>query len=96
VDEKLQGLTLNEIKTSMGKIAKDLVDGEKIELVCHLLESDNNLGRSLIIDLNSPGPNNIKQVDQRTIEYIIYKNVKYELGKRDAGIEELPLKVDRE
>ncbi len=80
----------------MGKIAKDLVDGEKIELVCHLLESDNNLGRSLIIDLNSPGPNNIKQVDQRTIEYIIYKNVKYELGKRDAGIEELPLKVDRE
>jgi hypothetical protein len=96
VDEKLQSLTDNDLKKNLGKIAKDLVDGEKVELVCHLLDSDNNLGRSLIIDLNSTGPSNIKQVDHRTIEYIIYKNVRYELGKRDPNIEDLPLKVDRE
>lgn len=64
-------------------------------MVCHLLESDNNLGRSLVIDLNAPHNNNYRQVDHRTIEYVIYKNVKYSLGRKAPGTDELPLKVDR-
>ena len=36
--------------------------------------------------------NNFRQVDHRTIEHIIYRNVKYTLGKKAAGSEEFPLK----
>jgi hypothetical protein len=32
-------------------------------------------------------------VDHRTIDYIIYKNVKYTLGKKSSDVE-VPLKVD--
>lgn len=54
------------------------------------------MGRSAIIDLNAPESNNFRQVDHRSIDYIIYKNVKYSLGKKPAAqaIEEVPLKVD--
>lgn len=33
-------------------------------------------------------------MDHRTIEYIIFRNVKYSLGKKAAGTEDLPVKVD--
>jgi hypothetical protein len=77
------------------KISKDLIEGEVAEITGHLVESDNNLGRSLIIDLNAPKPNNFRQVDHRAIDFIIYRNVKYSLGKKAAGSEEFPLKYDR-
>ena len=64
-------------------------------MIGHLVESENNLGRSLMIDLNAPVYNNFRQVDHRTIQYIIFKNVKYSLGKKDKSIEELPLKYDK-
>ena len=51
----------------------------------HLVDCDNNLGRSAIIDLNAPESNNFRQVDHRSIDYIIYKNVKYSLGKKPTG-----------
>lgn len=56
-----------------------------------MVECNYNLGRTLIIDLNGPPKNNFRQVDHRTIEWIIYRNVKYTVGKRST-IEELPLK----
>lgn len=65
-----------------------------VETTGHLLECENNLGRSLIVDLNAPKANNIRSVDHRTIQFIIFKNVKYSLGKKAPGTEELPLKVD--
>ena len=46
-------------------------------------------GRSLVVDLNSDS--GFKQVDHRTINWIIHKNVKYSLGK-SAKKEDLPLK----
>ena len=53
------------------------------------------MGRSSIIDLNALGTNNFRQVDHRTIDWIIYKNVKYSLGKKAAGDnQDIPLKVD--
>jgi hypothetical protein len=52
------------------------------------------MGRSTVIDLNAPIYNNFRQVDHRTIEYIIYKNVKYSLGRKSPGTEELPIKSD--
>lgn len=65
-------------------------------MVAHLVDCDNNLGRSAVIDLNAPESNNFRQVDHRSIDYIIYKNVKYSLGKKPAGQvnEEIPLKTD--
>lgn len=50
-------------------------------MVCHLVECDTNLGRSVVIDLNAPQGKNYRQVDHRSIDYIIFKNVKYSLGK---------------
>jgi len=52
------------------------------------------MGRSTVIDLNAPIYNNFRQVDHRTIEYIIYKNVKYSLGSKSPETEELPIKYD--
>lgn len=48
-------------------------------------------GRSLVVDLNADGA--FKQVDHRTINWIIYKNVKYSLGK-SAVKQDLPLKPE--
>jgi hypothetical protein len=39
----------------------------------------------MVIDLNAPIYNNIRSVDHRSIDYIIFKNVKYQLGKKAAG-----------
>lgn len=79
----------------MKELTKSIVEGESCEIVGHLVESENNLGRSLVIDLNAPANNNFRQVDHRSIEYIIFKNVKYSLGKKAPDTEELPLKYDR-
>ena len=59
----------------------------------HLVDCENNLGRSSIIDLNAPLFNNFRQVDHRSIDWIIFKNVKYSLGKKSAkdASENIPL-----
>lgn len=49
------------------ELSKHLIEGESCEIVGHLIDSDNFLGRSMIIDLNAPANNNIRQVDHRTI-----------------------------
>lgn len=94
----MQKINFNELKKAdvLKKLSKDLIEGELVEITGHLIESDNNLGRSLIIDLNAPKANNFRQVDHRTIDYIIYRNVKYSLGKKAPGSEEFPLKYDRD
>lgn len=50
-------------------------------MVCHLVEAENMLGRSTVIDLNAQGENKFRQVDHRSIEFIILRNVKYSLKK---------------
>ena len=62
-------MTFNQIQKSdeAKKLSKNLTDGELVEITGHLIESENNLGRSLIIDLNAPKNNNFRQVDHRTI-----------------------------
>lgn len=95
-EEKLAAADFKELKKSqvLAKFAKDIVEGEMVEMVCHLKESDNGMGRSLVIDLGAPHNNNFRQVDHRTIQWIIFKNIKYELGKRDPGYDELPVKPE--
>jgi len=75
-------------------ILKEIAEGEECVITGHLVNSENHLGRSSIIDLNAPAGNNFRQVDHRTIQWIIYKNVKYSLGNKSTT-EELPLKRDK-
>jgi len=42
------------------------------------------MGRTLVIDLNAPIWNRFRQVDHRTIQSIILKNVKYNLGRKST------------
>lgn len=59
-------------------------------MTCHLVKVENNLGRSTVIDLTAKGENKFRQIDHRTIEWIIFKNVKYVLkkgGKKDEEID---------
>lgn len=54
------------------------------EIVGHLVKSEQLMGRSLVIDLNAPASQNFRQVDHRTIQSIVFKNVKYNLGKKST------------
>jgi len=63
-------------------------------MVCHLLNCEQNLGRSLVIDVEAPAGKGFRQVDHRTIQSIILKNVKYSLGKKSNFKTFEPKKVD--
>jgi len=91
-------MTAADLKKSdvVNKMSKEIIEGKSVEIVGHLVESENHLGRSLIIDLKAPKTNNFRQVDHRTIEWIILRNVKYTLGKKAPGTDELPLKFDKD
>ncbi len=53
-------------------------------MTCAMVEVENNLGRSLVIDLKTSSDNKYRQIDHRTIDSIIFKNIKYVL-KRSGG-----------
>lgn len=97
IESKIKEIKYEDIKKgqNMKQITKNLIEGELVEITGHLLESENNLGRSLVTDLNAPKDNNFRYVDHRTIEYIIFKNVKYSLGRK-TETEELPIRHDKD
>jgi len=74
VIEKLSEVRETEFNTEKRKIAKEILLGREITLTGYVVKSDQKLGRSLIIDLET---NAYKQVDHRTIESFIFKGVKY-------------------
>ena len=92
LDEKLVAdklATVNQAHLKVDKqlnaFSKQLLEGESCTLVCHLLQVETKLGRSLVHDLETK---TVKMVDHRTIDYIVFKNVKYVLGKKKAEEEE--------
>jgi len=50
-------------------------------MVCHLVKAESSLGRSTVIDLTTKHANKFRQVDHRSINYIIINNKKYILKK---------------
>ena len=78
---------------SIKNLQKVVTEGQDCQITGYLENVEGNLGRSLVIDLNSKGKSPYRQVDHRTINWIIYKNVKYTLGKK-ASQDDLPLKAD--
>lgn len=56
-------------------------------MTCHLVKAESSLGRSTVIDLTTKHHNKFRQVDHRSINYLIINNVKYVLkkgGKKQA------------
>ena len=81
--EKLEQIKFDDLKKKeiLTTVAKDIIEGQRVTMVCHLVEAQNSLGRSLVTDLSSAAPNKFRQVDHRSIESITLKNVKYTLKK---------------
>ena len=46
-----------------------------------MVEADGALGRSTVIDLSAKTANKFRQVDHRSISFLILRNVKYVLSK---------------
>lgn len=42
-----------KLDQTLKKLAKEVVTGKDCTMICHLLEVENNLGRSLVIDLSA-------------------------------------------
>ena len=75
-------------------LSKQLIAGTECKMTCHMIEVENNLGRSLVIDLNTKGQSKFRQVDHRSIDYIIFQNVKYILKKGAKKQEDEPYNKD--
>ena len=81
--EKLKDTKLEDLKNAkqLAQLSKSLIEGELCTMRCILIKSEDSLGRSTVIDLDATTPSKYRQVDHRTIEYIILRNVKYVLKK---------------
>jgi len=93
VQDKLSSMTPVQLKDAktLTDLTKSIVEGEECTMTCHLVEAESSLGRSTVIDLTSTHDNKFRQVDHRSINYIIFKNVKYVLkksGKKQTKAEE--------
>jgi hypothetical protein len=65
-------------------------------MTCHMVEVENNLGRSLVIDLGADSDNKFRQIDHRTIESIIFKNVKYSLKKGGKSFSDIDTNIPKD
>lgn len=51
--------------------------GENRTLVGYLIKTETGFGRSMVIDLDIKESNKIRQVDHRTLNWLIVRNIKY-------------------
>jgi hypothetical protein len=71
-------LSKTEITKVLKKVSKSLLQGEERTLIGYLLKVEPKVGRSTVIDLElSADQYRVRQVDHRTINWLIIKNVKY-------------------
>ncbi len=47
-------------KAKVAAIANQFTEGEPCTMICHLVNTENNLGRSTVIDLSAPGDNKFR------------------------------------
>ena len=87
---------IGDLKKSK-KLAKALLQGEECVIVGKMINLEPKLGRSMIKDLRVPFGYNLRQVDHRTVEWIIFKNRKFILkksGKKYPVLPEAALKIE--
>ena len=81
----------------LSALAKMIVSGEDCAMTCHMVEVENNLGRSLVIDLKADCKDNrFRQVDHRSIESIVFKNVKYVLKKGGKSFDDIDTRIAKD
>ena len=83
VDEKQVLEKLQEVKAKPNAekaraLAKELLVGKETTLIGRLSRAEGKLGRSLVVDLPTQG---YRQVDHRTLRWLIIDNVKYTVKK---------------
>ncbi len=61
------------------KISSDISNGEARTLVGYLVSTEPKMGRSMVVDLTKPSGQNSRLVDHRTLNWMIFKGVKYEV-----------------
>jgi len=60
--EKLAEYSFKDIKDAKkrAQITKEIVEGKDCEMTCHLINTENNLGRSTVIDLSATSENKFR------------------------------------
>ena len=78
INELLANVDNYKTKKSITEFTKDLLTGENRTLVGYLINSEPMTGRSTVIDLEvAIDKHRLRQVDHRSIQWMILKNVKY-------------------
>ncbi len=78
-----ENISIKELK----KIVKNAYKGEERILTGYLKKTETGFGRSTVIDLEADRGNNadwdarVRQVDHRTLNWLIFKNIKYIIKK---------------
>lgn len=94
VIEKLNSLNMKEVHNQAAVLSKELTEGETVTMVCRLVDLEPSLGRSTVIDFSARTQNKFRQIDHRTIDNLIFKNVRYILkksGSKKSGEEAIPV-----
>jgi hypothetical protein len=84
VVERLGELTLQNVHSQAAALSRELIEGKTCTMVCRLVDLDFSLGRSTVIDFSASTENKFRQIDHRTIDNIVLKNVRYILKKPSA------------
>lgn len=84
-------------KKACAKVSKQIMQGQQCIIVGKLVKLEPRLGRSTIKDIRLSWGYSLRQVDHRTIDWIIFKNRKYVLkksGKKYPTLPEAAYKID--
>ena len=71
VEETLKKTNFKDDK-AVKQMQKQIVEGQECVITGYLTGNESTLGRSIVVDLNAPATNNIRQVDHRTINWIVF------------------------
>ena len=72
----LCGLTRAPTAPAAKDLAKKCLSGREVTMTCFLSKAEGKLGRSTVVELSTNG---YKQVDHRSIKWIVIDNIKYAL-----------------
>ena len=78
VQEKLKGVKGKLSAAQAKDLAKEVLIGKETQLTGRLSRAEGKLGRSLVIDLPTQG---YRQVDHRTLKWLVIDNIKYTVKK---------------